>query len=37
MGNELVVLQDLIFEIRDVLITARSNVAHQVNRGWAEN
>ena len=31
MGNELVIPQDLISEIRDVLITARSNVAHQVN------
>ncbi|MCR5089755.1 MAG: DUF1016 N-terminal domain-containing protein [Oscillospiraceae bacterium] len=31
MDNELVIPQDLISEIRDVLITARSNVAHQVN------
>ena len=31
MDNEMVIPQDLISEIRDVLITARSNVAHQVN------
>ena len=31
MDNELVIPQDLVSEIRDIMITARSNVAHQVN------
>lgn len=31
MDNELEIPQDLISENRDVLITARSNVAHHVN------
>ena len=31
MENELVIPQDLVSEIRDIMISARSNVAHQVN------
>ena len=31
MNDELVIPQDLIKEIRDIMISARSNVAHQVN------
>ena len=31
MDNELVIPQDLVSEIRDIMIYARSNVAHQVN------
>ena len=31
MDNELVIPQDLISEIRDIMIAARSNVAHQIN------
>ena len=32
MNREVMIPQDLISEIRDVLITARSSIAHQVNR-----
>ena len=31
MDNEMVIPQDLISEIRDIMLAARSNVAHQVN------